>query len=36
MLTDVTLIVGSEKMKAHRVMLAAASPYFKVIIFFPS
>nr|XP_024218264.1 kelch-like ECH-associated protein 1 isoform X2 [Halyomorpha halys] len=31
MLTDVTLIVGSEKMKAHRVMLAAASPYFKAM-----
>ena len=31
MLTDVTLVVGSEKMKAHRVILAAASPSFKVL-----
>lgn len=31
MLTDVTLVVGTEKMKAHRVMLAAASPYFKAM-----
>lgn len=30
MLTDVTLEVGSEMYHAHRVVLAAASPYFKV------
>lgn len=30
MLTDVTLEVGSELYHAHRVVLAAASPYFKV------
>lgn len=31
MLTDVVLEVGSELFYAHKVILAAASPYFKVI-----
>ncbi|XP_066145926.1 kelch-like ECH-associated protein 1B isoform X1 [Euwallacea fornicatus] len=31
MLTDVTLEVGSELFHAHRVVLAAASPYFKAM-----
>lgn len=31
MLTDVMLEVGSEIFHAHKVILAAASPYFKVI-----
>lgn len=31
MLTDVILEVGSELFHAHKVILAAASPYFKVI-----
>lgn len=31
MLTDVILEVGSELFYAHKVILAAASPYFKVI-----
>ncbi|XP_073977102.1 kelch like ECH associated protein 1 [Rhodnius prolixus] len=31
MLTDVTLVVGSERMEAHKVVLAAASPYFKAM-----
>lgn len=30
MLTDVVLEVGSELFHAHKVILAAASPYFKV------
>lgn len=32
MLTDVILEVGSELFHAHKVILAAASPYFKVLI----
>lgn len=32
MLTDVVLEVGSELFHAHKVILAAASPYFKVLI----
>lgn len=32
MLTDVILDVGSELFHAHKVVLAAASPYFKVPI----
>lgn len=31
MLTDVVLEVGSELFYAHKVILAAASPYFKVV-----
>lgn len=31
MLTDVILEVGSEKFHCHRVVLAAASPYFKAM-----
>ncbi|XP_014258325.1 kelch-like ECH-associated protein 1 isoform X2 [Cimex lectularius] len=31
MLTDVTLVVGNERLQAHKVMLAAASPYFKAM-----
>lgn len=31
MLTDVVLEVGSELFHAHRVVLAAASPYFKAM-----
>ena len=31
MLTDVILEVGSELFHAHKVVLAAASPYFKVL-----
>lgn len=31
MLTDVVLEVGSELFYAHKVILAAASPYFKVL-----
>lgn len=34
MLTDVILEVGSELFHAHKVILAAASPYFKVNIQF--
>lgn len=33
MLTDVILEVGTELFHAHKVILAAASPYFKVRIF---
>lgn len=33
MLTDVILEVESELFYAHKVILAAASPYFKVILF---
>lgn len=32
MLTDVILEVGTELFHAHKVILAAASPYFKVNI----
>lgn len=32
MLTDVVLEVGSELFHAHKVVLAAASPYFKVTV----
>lgn len=32
MLTDVTLQIGNELFHAHKVVLAAASPYFKVCI----
>lgn len=30
-LCDITLVAGSEKFRAHRVVLAAASPYFKAM-----